>query len=77
MLSVFQLGRFVGPFKVAGTRVIGGFRILRRSAKCTRRPNLKAVCLIVGTAFFSSFGIPLMLKQPFTSTGMLIYTIPR
>ncbi len=30
------------PFKMAGTRVIGGFRILRRSAKCTRRPNLKA-----------------------------------
>ncbi len=27
MLSVFQLGRFVGPFKIAGTRVIGGFRI--------------------------------------------------
>ncbi len=29
MLSVFQL-------KIAGTRVIGGFRILRRSAKCTK-----------------------------------------
>ncbi len=42
MLSVFQLGRFVSPFKIAGTRVIGGFRILRRSAKCTRRQNLKA-----------------------------------
>ncbi len=42
MLSVFQLGRFESPFKIAGTRVIGGFRILRRSAQCTRRPNLKA-----------------------------------
>ncbi len=42
MLSVFQLGRFVCPFKIAGTREIGGFRILRRSAKCTPRPNLKA-----------------------------------
>ncbi len=42
MLSVFQLERFVSPFKIAGTREIGGFRILRRSAKCTPRPNLKA-----------------------------------
>ncbi len=42
MLSVFQLGRFVSPLKIAGTREIGGFRILRRSAKCTPRPNLKA-----------------------------------
>ncbi len=42
MLSVFQLGRFCSPFKIAGTRVIGGFGILRRSAQCTRRPNLKA-----------------------------------
>ncbi len=42
MLPVFQLGRFFSPFKIAGTRVIGGFRILRRSAQCTRRPNLKA-----------------------------------
>ncbi len=39
MLSVFQLGRFVSPFKIGGTRVIDGFRILRRSAKCTRRPR--------------------------------------
>ncbi len=42
MLSAFQLGRFVSPFKIAGTRVISGFRILRRSAQCTRRQNLKA-----------------------------------
>ncbi len=41
MLSVFQLGRFVSPFKITRTRVIDGFRILRRSAQCTRRPNLK------------------------------------
>ncbi len=37
MLSVFQLGRFVSPFKIVGTREVGGFRILRRSAKCTPR----------------------------------------
>ncbi len=42
MLSVFQLGQFVSPFKIAGTREIGGFRILRRTAKCTPQPNLKA-----------------------------------
>ncbi len=47
MLSVFQLGRFVSPFKIAGTRVIGGFRILRQSAQCTRRPNLKAARFIL------------------------------
>ncbi len=28
---------------IAGRRAIGSFSILRRSAKCTRRPNLKAV----------------------------------
>ncbi len=44
MLSVFQLGRFVSLFKIAGTREIGGFHILRRSAKYTPRPNLKAAC---------------------------------
>ncbi len=39
MLSIFQLGRFVSPFYFAGTREIGGFRILRRSAECKPRPN--------------------------------------
>ncbi len=60
MLSVFQLWRFVDPFKIAGTRVIGGFRILRRSAKCTRRPNLKAARNFgegMTLAFRSGFGL--------------------
>ncbi len=35
-------GQFVSPLKIDDARVIGGFRILRRSAKCTRRPNLRA-----------------------------------
>ncbi len=39
MLSVLQLELFIKPSKIAGTRAVGGFRILRRSAKCTRRPR--------------------------------------
>ncbi len=41
MLSVFQLGRLVSPFKIVDTLEIGGFRILRRSAKCRPRPRAK------------------------------------
>ncbi len=37
-----------------GRRAIGGFGILRRSAKCTRRPNIKAA-RIIGT-FTSKLG---------------------
>ncbi len=41
--SVAPLGRVKKPSKITGRRSIGDFSILRRSAKCTRRPNLKAV----------------------------------
>ncbi len=34
---------------IVGRRAIDGFSILRRSAKCTRRPNLKAARF--GTSF--------------------------
>ncbi len=42
MPFAFQLQRFIKSASIRGTRAVCGFRILRRSAKCTRRPNLKA-----------------------------------
>ncbi len=42
MQSVSPLGLFIKSIYIAGRRAIGGFSILRQSAKCTRRPNLKA-----------------------------------
>ncbi len=45
MQSVSPLGRFIKFIYIVGRRAIGGFSILRRSAKCTRRPNLKAAMI--------------------------------
>ncbi len=42
MHSVSPLGRFIKSSKIAERRAIGDSSILRRSAKCTRQPNLEA-----------------------------------
>ncbi len=42
MLPILQLGRFIKSTCIVGSRVIGGFRNLRRRTKCTHWPNLKA-----------------------------------
>ncbi len=49
--------------EIAGRREIGGFSILRRSAECTRRPNLQAtsiVCSLIRVSRWQHHGTYIM-----------------
>ncbi len=60
MQSVSPLLRFIKSSLIAGGRAIGGFCILHRGAKCTRRQNLNSRRSLGFQSFwYLSFGMPI------------------
>ncbi len=66
MQPVSSLGRFIKFSLIAG---IGGFSILRRSSKSTRRPNLKSSRSQSGKLFGSNTLGPTDELHPFTKSS--------